>query len=118
MDVCVTVPKHLWDLWQDEGDLPGWVWTGAVYHFWLAGGLPDIQVGERVYIVAHNRLRGYAPLVGVERSCRLRPRVGCLLRHGGAVACTIDRPIRGFRGWRERWWPRDQEIPFPKWREA
>jgi hypothetical protein len=38
-----------------------------------------------------------------------------LVRHGDAVAVTIDEFVRGFRGWRYRWWNRDIETPFPDW---
>ena len=114
MDVTVTVPKILWEEWLAEGDLPD---ETAQYqsHFWLGGPLPRIDPGERVYIVAHGKLRGYAPLVAVERRCSLRPAVGCLLREGGAVAVTIDEPIRGFQGFRYRFWDTALELPFPDW---
>ena len=113
-DVVVTVPKRLWAEWIAEGDLPG---ETALYesHFWLGGPLPQISPGERVYVVAHGKLRGYAPLVRLERSCRLRPEVGCLRRHGGAEAITIPEPIHGFQGFRYRWWSREVERPFPDW---
>lgn len=111
-DVVVTVPKRLWADWIAEGDLPGEDPTGDEYGFFLAGPRPIIQPGERVYIVAHDKLRGYAPLT------RVVPYGGgfALCREGNAVACTIDAPIRGFRGWRYRWWDREDERPFPDWR--
>jgi hypothetical protein len=34
------------------------------------------------------------------------------VREGGAVACTIDAPITGFRGWRYRWWEYAEERPL------
>jgi hypothetical protein len=117
-DCVVTVPQRLWGEWLDEGDLPGEPDTGDTFHFWLASPLPEMQPGERVYIVAHGRLRGYAPLVAIERRCRLRPSVGCLVRRGGAVAVTIDRPIRGFQGFRYVDWDRSEEHEFPDWRTA
>lgn len=114
-DVVVTVPKGMWADWIEEGDLPGDPPTGYRSHFWVPK-LPDfIEQGDRVYVVAHGRLRGYAPLVGAERRCSLNPRRACLLRDGGAVAVTINTPIRGFQGWRYRWWSRDYEHPFPDW---
>jgi len=120
MDVVVTVPKGKWQEWIEEGDLPG---EEPQYesHFWYGHGpLPRINPGERVYIVAHGRLRGYAPLVTIEPRCRLRytDGVGCFLREGGAVAVTIDEPIRGFQGWRYRWWEREDEKPFPDWQKV
>lgn len=115
-DVVVTVPQRLWQEWIAEGDLPG---EQAQYesHFWLTS-LPDIQPGERVYIVAHGRLRGYAPLVRAESHCRLAPGRSCLVRAGGAVAVTVAERIEGFRGYRYRWWPRSEEAPFPDWQTA
>jgi hypothetical protein len=116
-DVIVTVPMRLWAAWIAEGDLPG---DEAEYesHFWVPRPLPRIGVGERVYVAAFGRLRGYAPLYDVEERCQLDRRRHCLVRLGGAVAVTIDEPIPGFRGWRYRFWDRADEIPFPSWRTA
>ena len=117
MDVVVTVPKGKWAEWLAEGDLPG---EEAQFnsHFWIsARNLPDIISGERVYIVAHGKLRGYAPLILVEPKCRLWPQRACLIRQGGAVAVTIPEPIRGFQGFRYRWWERETEMPFPDFKE-
>ena len=105
----------MWQEWIAEGDLPG---EESLYenHFWLNGfAMPQIARGDRVYIVAHGKLRGYSPLVRVERTCKLNPNRSCLLRRGDAKAVTIPEPIRGFQGWRYRWWERDQELPFPEW---
>lgn len=115
-DVVVTVPLPMWDEWIAEGDLPGDAWTGMTSHFWFWSAMPDIRIGERVYVVAHGKLRGYAPLWDRHLSCPLRPRAKCLMRRGGAVAVTIPEPIRGFRGWRYRWWNTAIELRFPDWR--
>lgn len=116
-DVVVTVPKSMWLDWIEEGDLPGDEWTGMASHFWIPRqGLPDIVRGERVYIVAHGKLRGWAPLNRIEASCRIWQTRACLMRTTGAVALTIPEPIRGFQGWRRRWWDRSDEQPFPCWR--
>lgn len=114
MDVVVTVPRGLWAGWVAEGDLPG---QEAEYesHFWAAGPIPLVEPGDRVYIVSHGRLRGYAPLTRIEERCELRPSTRCLLRGGGAVAVTIDEPVRGFQGVRRRWWDRARERPYPDW---
>jgi hypothetical protein len=120
-DVVVTIPKDFWNEWIAEGDLPGEPWSGRVYDYYQGSSgpehhvrLPNIKPGERVYVVAHNALRGYAPLVRIDKPH------GCmfsLVRHGGAVPVTICETIRGFRGWRYRWWDRNAEIPFPDWRK-
>lgn len=138
MDVVVTVPMTRWAAWLAEGDLPG---QEPEYdsHFWFAGPIPDMQPGDRVYIVAHGRVRGWAPLVEIEQSCALNPSRRCFLRTGGAVAVTLRcgrrngrmwecnrhetgcppephaLPVTGFRGWRKVWWPREIEMPFPVW---
>ena len=121
MDIVVTVPKPLWEAWVYEGDLPGSPEIGEVWGFFTQGPRPDIAVGERVYVVSHGRLRGYAPLVelGFEPSAILdgveHGRV-VFGRPGGAVAATISEAIRGFPSWRARWWRREDEVPFPEWK--
>lgn len=119
MDICVTVPKGIWSDWLDEGDLPGDPETGGEWGFFTWGPKPAIAAGERVYVVAHGRLRGYAPLTSLE----WRAAAGGMGhigfgRKGGAVAVTVPETIRGFRGWRTRWWNRSAETPFPDWRTA
>ena len=111
-DVVVTVPKDLWKLWLDEGDLPGDDPTGETWGFFTSGGRPRIYPGDRVYVVAHGRLRGHAPLTGL----RVDGRRLAFGRRGGAVAMTIPEPIQGFRGWRYRWWEREDAIDFPDWK--
>jgi hypothetical protein len=141
-DVVVTVPMHLYDDWLDEGDLAGgpesWPCsfcllqhvknpnrpcevcggTGRLsegqtdWHFYLGTRPPDnMPVGGRVYVVAYGKLRGYSPLTRIED-------VGngfAFVRRGGAEAVTIREPIKGFQGWRWRWWHRAEEIPYPDW---
>ena len=127
-DVVVTVPKNFtWEgtpyrglrAWCDEGDCAGDEWSGVLSNFHTGGGRPAIAVGERVYIVCEERLRGYAPLVELEFE-PVRGKWGYVefWRGGGAVAVTIDQKIVGFRGWRYRWWKRSAERAFPNWRES
>jgi len=35
---------------------------GAEWGFFMGGAKPPIGPGDRLYIVAHNRLRGFAPV--------------------------------------------------------
>ena len=111
-DVVVTVPKGIWFDWIEEGDCPGDSPTGEEWGYTTSGAAPDIKLGERVYIVAHGRLRGYAPLSRTEIEGR-RIAFG---RKDGAVAVTIPSAIQGFRGWRYRWWKREDEVPFSDWK--
>jgi len=121
-DVVVTVPKTFefaglrgLAAWAAEGDLPGDEWSGLDSHFYMGGEPPDIKPGERVYVVCEGKVRGYAPLVRVERYGRGR---FALVRRGGAVAVTIPEPVRGFQGYRYRWWSIETETPFPDWRRS
>lgn len=134
MDVVVTVPKRLWQEWLGEGNLPrpnvGMLptpWDGEQdYGFNLSTTFrPQIEPGERVYIVAFGQLRGWAPLVRFADAEEAIRRFGAdpskgdrnysLLRRGGAVACTLRDPIKGFQGYRYRWWDRKNELLFPTW---
>ena len=111
-DVVVTVPKKIWLDWLEEGDLVDQPATGEEWGFSTGGGMPTIKEGERVYVVAHGLLRGYAPLTRAVKQGK-----GVMLcRKAQAVAVTILAPIQGFRGWRYRWWDQDIEKPFPDWR--
>lgn len=114
-DVVVTLPVAFrWGglrtaivSWFAEGAAPGQAAAGGTLYSWAVSGRPDIADGERVYVAHRGRLIGYAPLVFVQPHVIGR---GCdLVRGGGAVACTIDQPIPGFRGFRYRWWPRSDE---------
>ncbi|HYE49985.1 MAG TPA: hypothetical protein VEB20_10385 [Azospirillaceae bacterium] len=114
-DIVVTVPRDLWHAWLAEGDLAGEAPSGKEHAFILRSVRPPIVPEERVYIAAHGLLRGWAPLA------RLVPMQGGswgLVRSARAVACTIGETVPGFPGWRERWWSRAAERPFPDWQTA
>lgn len=91
--------------------------------------VPSIVAGERVYVVCEGRLIGYSPLIRAlvdgdvqDKTIRAASILGfgepkyfgpiALVRGGGAVACTIKEKITGFRGWRYRWWDREEETPI------
>src|SRR3990167_7728568 len=104
VDLVGTCPKDFWEEWIAEGDAAGEPESGEEWGWWTKHSLARaIKFGDRFYVVAHGRLRGYAPVVGL----RLEGPSFVISRKGGAVAVTIDRPIPGFRGLRERWWPRE-----------
>jgi len=126
-DIVVTVPKSFrWPgspqkglrAWCQEGDCAGQPWSGKLWCFSTGGPRPKIEPGERVYVVCEGRLRGYAPLVELGFEPRLKG-TACgtveFWRGGGAVAVTLSARIKGFQGWRYRWWERSDEIPFPDW---
>ncbi len=118
MDVVVTVPKSFgWQKWLDEGDCAGDPETGNLSWFLVSRRPAKIEIGDRVYVVYNGTLRGYAPIVGTPSTVDHRNEVKhYLLRKGGAVAVTIPDSCPGFRGFRYRWWDRNEEIPFPDWK--
>ena len=108
-DLVGTCPKDFWLEWIAEGDAAGDPTTGQEYGWYTRHSFKALaEPGDRFYVVAHGLLRGYAPVIRVDR--------GCIVRSGGAVAITIIEPIPGFRGLRKRWWDRDIEQPFPDWK--
>lgn len=114
MNLVVTVPKWFWRQWIDEGDAAGEPETGEEWGFFLGGNKPPIGPGDKLYIVAHGRLRGYAPVTRLAAT----ERGWAICRKGGSVAVTIDEPIPGFRGFRKVWWTIFDEKPFPDWKTA
>ena len=113
-DLVVTVPKPIWLDWIDEGDPAGSGATGTEWGFWLGRSRPPIEAGDRLYIVAWGRLRGYSPVTRLAQDYETRRWVIC--RRGNASAVTIPETIPGFRGYRRVWWDRSSERSFPHWR--
>lgn len=113
-DLVVTVPKDIWFEWIAEGDAVGEPESGEEWAYWVSKAKPPAEPGDRLYIVAWGMLRGYAPITRVAQTPDGR---WGICRKGGAVACTVKgRRWDGFRGYRYRWWEREQEGPFPEWR--
>lgn len=118
-DVVVTLPMNFEygnargiRAWIAEGDPAGTPWSGEEWGWYMGGFPPCIEPGERVYVVHRGKLRGYAPLTRIQGT----PPGFALIRRGDAVAVTVPFSIPGFRGFRYRWWERDDEVPFPDWR--
>jgi len=113
-DLVVTCPKGFYREWIAEGDAAGAPYTGEEWGWFLGGPRPPVGAGDRLYVVAWGRLRGFAPVTRLVQT----ERGWCICRRGNAEAVTIDQPIPGFRGWRRRWWDRSIERPFVDWRTA
>jgi hypothetical protein len=137
-DLVVTCPKFFWREWIKEGDPAGVSWSGEEWGWYMSGRRPDIGPGDRLYVVAWGRVRGYAPVTALKQVCFDVAVTGggnryvdvsllrgvptgnlqdswCICRHGDAVAVTIPERVPGFRGWRRRWWPREHGVAFPDW---
>jgi hypothetical protein len=125
-DLVVTCPARFWESWIAEGDAAGDRYTGEEWAWQGSGKLPPIDPGDRLYVVARGRLRGWAPVTRLA-ILGIKPREVPwghdvqrweICRRGDAVACTIGVAIRGFQSWRYRWWKREDELDFPHWRTA
>lgn len=116
-DIVVTVPKWFWFDWILEGDAAGQRGTGEEWGFTCGWQRPPAGPGDRCYIVAHDKLRGYAPITRIAKDTDAG-RGWAIGRRGDAVAVTVEERIVGFRGWRECWWAREAEVPFPDWQTA
>lgn len=125
MDIVVTLPKSFGlKRWIEEGDPAGEEWSGQRWGWFMGGGSPKrLRRGDRVYVVFNEHLIGYSLLLYVDLDCRgwkSSSRRGdgfALVRGGGAEAVTIGQKIKGFQGYRYRWWDRSEERPFPEWKE-
>src|ERR1700733_9887576 len=108
-DLVGTCPKGFWEEWIAEGDAAsdnGVIvpWSGMDWSWCTRDHKANsINYRERFYVVAHGKLRGWAPVIRVD----LTGDDGFeIIRRDGAVACTIPEMIPGFRGLRVRWWDR------------
>jgi len=110
-DLVVTCPKDLFTKWIAEGDAAGEPYTGEEWGWYMGGSKPDIAPGDRLYVVAWGQLRGFAPVTRLVQT----ETEWCICRRGDAQAVTIAEPIKGFQGWRRRWWPRELERQFTDW---
>lgn len=113
MDLVGTCPKNFWPEWIEEGDPAGSPETGEEWGWYTRHSSARLIVpGDRFYVVAWGRLRGYALVTRLH----VDGHGGYVIcRKGGAVACTIDKPIPGFRGLERPSWSRADERPFPEW---
>lgn len=118
MDIVVTVPKNQWADWLSEGNLAGEKQDyNLLSHFWLPKLPTKKKYDDRVYVVCNGKLRGYSLLDMFETRCSLDPEKSCLIRRNTAVAVTIPERIKGFQGFRYRWWDYSIEQPFEDWKE-
>ena len=115
-DLVGTCPKDFWSEWVAEGDAAGDPETGEEWGWYTRHSNAQlIRPGDRFYVVAHGRLRGYSPVTRVEDHSH-KGGGWVICRRGGAVAVTIPSCIPGFRGLRQRWWRYVDEAPFPSWK--
>lgn len=113
-DLVGTCPKDFWLEWIAEGDAAGEPYTGEEWGWYTRDPMAiQTKPGDRFYVVAWGRLRGYAPVTRVQNNGN---GAYVICRRGDGIACTIPDDIPGFRGLRKRWWHRDSETPFPEWK--
>lgn len=114
-DLVGTIPKTFFAEWIAEGDCAGDPYTGEEWGWYTHSPLAaKIELGDRFYVVAHGKLRGWAPVTRIQHGFSNGGWVIC--RGGDAVACTVPFAIPGFQGLRRVFWKREDEIAFPDWR--
>lgn len=113
-DLVGTCPMDFWEEWIAEGDPAGSEWSEQLWSWYTRSAAALLaRPGDRFYVVAYGKLRGYAPILRVTDNGAGGYQI---VRGGEAQAVTIATPITGFRGLRLRWWPYEIEKPFPDWR--
>lgn len=116
VDLVGTCPKGFWEEWIAEGDPAGAPESGEEWGWFTRDPkAARIRPGDRFYVVSYGLLRGWAPVTRIHDGGN---GAYAICRRGGAVACTIDAAIPGFRGLRVRWWALEMEVPFPDWKTA
>ncbi len=116
-DLVGTCPKDFWLEWIAEGDAAGAPSSGEEWGWYTHHGLArEIRPGERFYVVAHGRLRGWAAVTRVKYSTDGRP--VCICRQGGAVAITIDEPVTGISRAAPALVAARHRAPVPDWKTA
>jgi len=114
-DLVGTCPKDFWFEWIAEGDAAGDAPTGEEWGWYTRDRAAlGASPGDRFYVVAHGLLRGWAPITRIHNGGDSF----IICRRAGAVACTIERHVPGFRGLRARWWQRSEEKPFDDWKTS
>jgi hypothetical protein len=85
-DLVGTCPKTFWDEWIAEGGAAGAPETGEEWGWYTKARMARvIRPGDRFYIVAGGRLRGWAPVVRLD----CFERGFAIIRQGGAVVCSL-----------------------------
>ena len=113
-DLVGTCPKDFWTEWIAEGDVAGETETGEEWGWYTRDRMAlEMRIGHRFYVVAHGKLRGFAPVTRIQTDGH---GAYMICRQGGALACTISVPVPGFRGLRRRWWNISDERPFQDWK--
>ena len=126
VDLVGTVRMGEWAEWVGEAAAH---WTSRRPVIWWSRHAlaRRAAAGSRFYVVSEGRLRCYAVLGRrQERIARRCPRGEWVPLcpeapppgETGIVPVTVDGGIRGFRGLRRRWWPREIERPCPDWQGA
>lgn len=131
MDILINIPPHRWADWLAEGDLAGAVWSGREHMLEILMQ-PTIEPGERVYIMQGGIVRGWAPLLRMERTYSMGRWMTQIIRGGGAQAVTAmclwpdlclcpilwrgpHPKILTVRVMAYRSWDRIDEWRFPDW---
>ena len=92
VDLVGTCPMDFWEEWIAEGDPAGSPESGEEWGWFTEHSYRSlIKPGERFYVVAHGKLRGWSPVTRIPQS---PPQVLGVLNLRGAIVPIIDLRLR------------------------
>ncbi|MFF2532257.1 hypothetical protein ACFVS2_25440 [Brevibacillus sp. NPDC058079] len=110
MDIVVTIPKSEYE--NDEKETERFLSNPNDYEqFWTLSRIPKkLEVGDRVYFVRNNQIESSMRVDRINQNsvttCEVTERewAGVQLFLDDLRIESIDISVRGFQGFRYRWW--------------
>lgn len=115
MDIVVTIPRN--EYINDEIETKWFTKNVGTYQFWTLNKVPrKLKIGDRVYFVKNNKIESsmnvfqieYAePCKFIVEDCYVTGRQWkgkCILYMNDLRYENFDFEVRGFQGFRYRWW--------------
>ena len=110
MDIVVTIPKKEYK--NDDLETQELLTNHSSYQFWTMNRIPKkLKEGDRVYFVRENKIDSSMEVFNIEYDTENRCMVTGRLWRGKCTLClcglreeNIDLNIKGFQGFRYKWW--------------
>jgi hypothetical protein len=110
VDIVVTIPKNEYE--NDRIETEEFLSSREARQFWAMGRRPaKLDVGDRAYFVKNGLVESSMRVVGINtdatQKCDVTDRVwkgACILYLDDLQYCGLGIAIKGFRGFRYRWW--------------
>ena len=107
MDIVVTIPKSEYE--NDDMET-GVFQQGGYEQFWQLSKCPKkLNIGDRVYFIKHGCVESSMKVTRIEKAAQTKCDVTGRVWSGVLIFLSdlayVDGPeVRGFRGFRYRWW--------------